>query len=179
MTESNITEQQVEETISQNIYVIRNRRVMIDADLAKLYSVATKTFNRAIKRNIRRFPDDFMFQLTESESMNRYQFGTGSQKHRDPRFLPYTFTEHGVAMLSSVLNSERAVQMNIFIVRAFIKMRESLELNKDLAIKVDEIERKQNDQGRVLATVNNVVKQLISKPNKAKNKVGFNLPPQI
>ena len=82
MTENNITEQQVEETISQNIYIIRNRRVMIDSDLAKLYGVLTKNFNKAVQRNLQRFPNDFMFQLTNEENMNRFQFGTGSQKHR-------------------------------------------------------------------------------------------------
>lgn len=171
----NIEQEQVEDIIKQTILIIRNRRVMLDADLAKLYGVTTKVFNQAVKRNLSRFPEDFMFQITEEEIGNlRSQFVTSSLSYGGRRYLPYVFTEHGVAMLSSVLNSELAIEMNIFIIRAFIKMRESHELNKDLSIKIDRIEREQREQGKIIDTVNKVVTQLISEPIKPNNKIGFN-----
>ncbi len=166
---------QAEEVIKQRILIIRDCRVMIDADLSKLYGVLTKDFNRAIKRNISRFPSDFMFQLNEEEYENlRYQIGTSSLNYGGRRYLPYAFTEHGIAMLSSVLNSERAVQMNIFIIRAFIKMRELLASNKELALEVEIIKRKQKDQGNLLNNIQNVVTWMIGKPTKLKGKIGFN-----
>jgi len=115
-----------------------------------LYDVPTKALNQAVKRNLRRFPADFMFQLTweEVETLNRSQFVTGSQKHRDPRYPPYAFTEHGVAMLSSVLNSERAIEVNILIMRAFGRLREMVASHKDLAGKLDALEKKYDAQFR-------------------------------
>lgn len=124
------------ERIASSILVVRGEKVMLDADLAMLYDVPTKALNQAVKRNLKRFPADFMFQLTreEVETLNRSQFVTGSQKHRDPRYPPYAFTEHGVAMLSSVLNSERAIEVNILIMRAFGRLREMVASHKDLAL---------------------------------------------
>lgn len=123
--------------IDRRIYFIRNQKVMLDSDLAELYQVETKALNRAVKRNPDRFPEDFMFQITKEESKNlRFQFGTSSSEYGGRRYLPYAFTEHGVAMLSAVLNSERAVRMSILIVRAFVKLREVLAGNKELARKV-------------------------------------------
>lgn len=161
---------------------------MIDSDLAELYQVDTKQLNQAVKRNKDRFPEDFCFRLTQEETanlksqfvtsslsfVNRSQIVTGSQKHRDPRFKPYVFTEHGVAMLSSVLRSKRAVQMNIFIIRAFVKLREMLATHKDLAHKLEELERRQNEQGDQLRSVYSIVKQLIDKPVKESKTIGFN-----
>ena len=116
--------------IERRIYFIRGQKVMLDSDLADLYQVLTKNLNLAVRRNIGRFPEDFMFQLTPEEYENlRLQFATSNVGRGGRRYLPYAFTEHGVAMLSSVLNSERAVQMNILIIRAFVKMREILEYN--------------------------------------------------
>lgn len=165
----------VENIIKQRIFIIRGHKVMIDVHLAELYGVETKVFNQAVKRNSVRFPEDFRFKINEEEfkELNRSQIVTGSQKHRDPRFLPYAFTEHGVAMLSAVLKSELAIQMSIFIVRAFIKMRESLDQYKDLSIKINKIESKQKEQGNLLATVHSVVKHLIEKPVRPKGKIGF------
>ncbi|MES3031192.1 MAG: ORF6N domain-containing protein [Patescibacteria group bacterium] len=166
-----------DEIIKQRIFIIRGHKVMIDVDLAELYGVATKVFNQAIKRNQERFPGDFMFRLSQEEydELNRSQIVTGSQKHRDPRFTPYAFTEHGVAMLSAVLKSEQAVQMSIFIVRAFIKMRESLESYKDLALKIGEIEVTQIHDHATLRNVHDVVKHLLSKPTPFQKKPGFDL----
>lgn len=131
---------------------------------------------QAIRRNLNRFPEDFMFKVDkeEFEEWNRSQIVTGSQKHRDPRFLPYAFTEHGVAMLSSVLNSEKAVQMNILIIRVFIKIKELILSNKDLEIRIGEVEKKQKEQGNLLASVHSVVKHLIEKPAHPRGKIGFN-----
>ena len=142
-----------EELIERRIYLIRGQKVMLDSDLAGLYQVQTKKLNQAVKRNLDRFPGDFMFRLTaeETTALNRSQSVTGSQKHRDPRLLPYAFTEHGVAMLSSVLNSRRAVQMNIFIIRVFMKLREVLATHKDLARKIEQLDAKQKDHTMMLA----------------------------
>ena len=115
------------ESIERRIYLIRGHKVMFDSDLAQLYQVETKNLNKAVRRNLNRFPEDFMFQLGKEEFDNlRFQFGTSSLGYGGRRYLPYAFTEHGVAMLSSVLNSGRAVQMNILIIRAFIRMRDML-----------------------------------------------------
>src|ERR1700694_4050222 len=137
------------ELIERRIYLIRGQKVMLDNDLAELYQVPTKVLNQAIKRNLARFPDDFMFQLTpeEAESL-RSQFVTASR--RNVRYQPYAFTEHGVAMLSAVLNSQRAVQMSILIVRAFVKMRELLASHNDLAARVEKLEAAQKKHGSII-----------------------------
>jgi hypothetical protein len=119
--------------IERRIYLIRGHKVMIDVDLADLYGVSTKRLNEQVRRNQKRFPPDFMFQLTKAEAENlRSQFATSSSPHGGRRSLPYVFTEHGVAMLSSVLNSERAIEVNITIMRAFISLRQMLESNENL-----------------------------------------------
>src|ERR1700733_2315483 len=129
------------ERITNSIYLIRDQKVILDSDLAQLYGVETGVLNKAVKRNAGRFPKDFMFQLTLQEVANlRFQFGISSLAHGGRRFRPFAFTEQGVAMLSSVLNSERAVQVNIAIMRAFIKLREVLATNQDLARKFAELE---------------------------------------
>ncbi len=138
--------------IERRIYSIRDRQVMLDSDLADLYQVKTKNLNKAIKRNPDRFPQDFMFQLTKKEAGNlRFQFGTSSYGGR--RYLPYAFSEYGVVMLSSVLNSHRAIQMNIAIVRAFIKLREMLEEYKGLSKQVAKIKGVQDLHTKVLVKV--------------------------
>lgn len=146
---------------------------MIDVDLSELYGVTTKRLNEQVKRNPKRFPGDFMFQHTEVEKEEVVANCDHLIKLKFSHTLPYAFTEHGVAMLSSVLNSELAVQMSIFIVRAFIKMRESLETNKDLAIKIGEIEIRQIHDHAMLQNVHSIVKQMIEFPLKPKGKVGF------
>lgn len=137
-----------DEIIMDKIYLIRGRKVMLDRDLAELYKVETKQLKRAVRRNINRFPEDFMFELTAVEFKNlRSQIGTSSWG--GGRYLSMAFTEHGVIMIASILNSERAIQVNIQIVRVFIKMREMLASNKELNLRLDKIEGKiagQNDQ---------------------------------
>ncbi|HYL38111.1 MAG TPA: ORF6N domain-containing protein [Bryobacteraceae bacterium] len=173
------------ELIERRIYVIRGQKVMLDADSAGLYQVPTKAVNQAVKRNLDRFPVDFMFRLNKDETaaVNRSQFVTGSQRHRNPRLLPYAFTEHGVAMLSSVLNSRRAVQLNIFIIRVFMKLREVLATHKDLAHKIDQFQGAQKDHAVLLGMVvrdiqalaKNVTKKFgsLSSRRRRKPQIGF------
>ena len=133
------------------IYTIRVEKVMLDSDLAELYQVETKVLNQAVRRNLERFPGDFMFQLTREEFDNlRSQIVTSSSKYGGRRYLPYAFTEHGVAMLSSVLNSARAVRMNILIIRSFIQMRDLLATHKDLAMRMEALESNQNQHASVI-----------------------------
>jgi len=160
------------ETISQKICIVRGVKVMLDADLAELYGVLTKNLNLAVQRNSERFPDDFVFQLSKEEFQNlRLQNATSSWGGR--RSLPYVFTEHGVAMLSSVLRSARAVQMNIFIIRAFVKLRELLASNKELAFKVEEIMREQLTQNRHINAIYRILDKLIEEPVRSKEPIGF------
>lgn len=156
---------------------------MLDSDLAALYGVTTKRLNEQVKRNLKRFPPDFMFQLKEGEvkslksqfaTPNRSQFATGSQKHRDPKYLPYAFTEHGVTMLASVLNSEKAVEISIYVVRAFIKIREMLATHKKLLKEFEKFKRVQKMHGQHIINILNVISQLLNPPeNKNKEPIGF------
>jgi phage regulator Rha-like protein len=170
--------------IERRIYVIRSLKVMLDSDLAELYRVETKALNRAVKRNPARFPTDFMFQLTEDEAESlRCQFGTSNDNRGGRRYLPYAFTEHGVAMLSSVLNSERAIEMNILIIRAFVRLREVLATHRDLARKMERLENTQKDHSAILSIVVNDVQDLekkvkrgfksLSAPSRRKPRIGF------
>ena len=160
------------ERIEKTIYVIRGEKVMLDRDLAELYEVETKALNQAVRRNLDRFPADFMFQLSEKEvaELNRSQFVTGSEKHRDPRFRPYAFTEQGVAMLSSVLRSKRAIIVNIEIMRAFVKLRQMLASNAELSRRLDELESHYDKQFRV---VFDAIRQLMGAPVRKRKEIGF------
>ena len=148
---------------------------MLDSDLAELYEVTTKRLNEQVRRNRDRFPTDFMFRLNEEEvdTLNRSQIATGSQKHRDPRFPPYAFTEHGVTMLSSVLNSPQAVVVSVYIVRAFIRIREMLSTHKELAAKMATLELKQDKQGKQLTQVCDIINHLLDEPIPPKEPFGF------
>lgn len=160
------------ERIEKAIYLIRGEKVMLDRDLAELYEVKTKALNQAVRRNRDRFPSDFMFQLTKEESseLNRSQVVTGSQKHRDPRFPPYAFTEQGVAMLSSVLRSKRAIAVNVEIMRTFVRLRQMLASHADLAKKLAELERKYDRQFKV---VFDAIRQLMTPPTPKRKEIGF------
>jgi hypothetical protein len=166
----------VEEVIKSKIYIIRGHKVMLDFDIADLYQIKTKVLIQSIHRNLSRFPEDFMFQLVEEEWLSlRSQTVTSKIGRGGRRYLPYVFTDYGVAMLSSVLNSEKAVHMNIFIIRVFVKIKEWILSNEELKVKVGEIEKKQKEQGDLLNNVNSVVTQLLTTPPlKQKGKVGFN-----
>ena len=159
------------EQIERKIYLIRGHKVMFDSDLADLYEVPVKVLNQAVKRNINRFPEDFMFQLTKEEESLRSQIVTlknGRGHHR--KYLPFAFTEQGVAMLSSVLNSERAVQVNIAIMRAFVKLREMIASHKDLAKRFDALEKKYDAQFKV---VFDAIRQLMEPPKTKRRRIGF------
>ncbi len=176
------------ELIQRKIYLIRGHKVMLDSDLAELYGVETFNLNKAVKRNNERFPEDFMFQLTKEEADSlRFQIGilkTGEQaksqsvettrgrgQHR--KYLPYVFTEQGVAMLSSVLHSKRAIQVNIAIMRAFVKLKEMLSTNKELAHKLAQLERKMEKHDGGIKLIFDAIRQLMAPPEKKRLKIGF------
>lgn len=161
--------------IERRIYLIRGQKVMLDTDLAELYQVLTKNLNLAVRRNLDRFPQDFMFQLTKDEAESlRLQFATSNVGRGGRRYRPYAFTEHGVAMLSSVLNSTRAVQMNILVIRAFIKLRELLATHKELARKLEQLEVTQKQHTSIITVVIDEIKKLKqAPPAPAKRRIGF------
>ena len=163
------------EIIERKIYLIRGCKVMLDSHLAELYNVPTKRLNEAVKRNRGRFPDDFMFQLSEEELENlRSQIATSSAGHGGRRSPPYAFTEHGVAMLSSVLSSKRAIELNILIIRAFVRLREYLATHKDLARKLEDVERTQNDHGAHIQQIYDYIQRLLEPaPDASKRRIGF------
>ena len=167
------------ELIERRIYLIRGSKVMLDSDLADLYEVPTKVLNQAVRRNLDRFPADFMFQLSEKELENlRSQIVTSSlgAGHGGRRYQPYAFTEHGVAMLSSVLASRRAIQLNILIVRAFVRLREYLATHKDLARKVEDVERTQVEHGAHIQQIYGYIERLLDPaPEPSKRRIGFRI----
>jgi phage regulator Rha-like protein len=171
------------ETIISRILFVRGKKVMFDNDLAKMYGVETKILNQAVKRNKERFPDDFMFQLNDLETLNlRSQIVTSSLdnsqsrsqivtlNHGGRRNNPFVFTEEGVAMLSSVLNSKKAIQVNIQIIRTFKKLREILSENKKMAEKLEKMEKKYDSK---ISTIFDVLKSLMTEKSKPKNEIGF------
>ena len=163
-----------QEAIEQKIYLIRGHKVMLDSDLADLYGVTTKMLNRAVNRNIERFPDDFMFRLTKEEfTALRCQIGTSNRSRGGRRFLPYAFTEQGVAMLSSVLKSKRAVLMNIAIMRAFVRLRQVLATHKELANKLRELESKIERHDKEIQSIFEAIRQLMTPPDRERRRIGF------
>ena len=163
------------EIIDRRIFLIRGQKVMLDSDLAQLYGVETKILNKAVSRNRDRFPEDFMFQLSSEElSALRFQIGTSNTRGRGGRrYLPYAFTEQGVAMLSSVLNSARAIRVNIVIIRAFVRLRELLSTHKELAAKLEELERKYETHDRQIRSVFDAIRRLMQPPQRARREIGF------
>lgn len=177
------------------ILTLRDQRVILDADLAELYGVPTKRLNEQVKRNMTRFPEDFMFQLAskewnnlkskfatssletaegERDANNRSQFATGSQRHRDPRFMPYAFTEHGAIMAASILNSPEAVAMSVFVVRAFVQMRERLAANAAILRRLAEIDKTLLEHDQALSVVWQHLQPLLAPPpDPPKRKIGF------
>ncbi|MBI5678246.1 MAG: ORF6N domain-containing protein [Planctomycetes bacterium] len=160
-----------QETIESKIFFLRGKRVMLDRDLAILYGVETRALNQAVRRNMRRFPEDFMFQLTKEEMESwKSQIVISNREKMGLRRRPYAFTEQGVAMLSSVLNSDRAIQVNIQIMRTFTKLREMLMAHKDLKRKIEDMEKKYYYQFKI---VFDAIKQLLEPPTEPKGKMGF------
>jgi hypothetical protein len=159
------------ELIENKIYLIRGQKVILDKDLAQLYGVATFRFNEAVKRNLKRFPDDFMFQLTAEESASLIsQIAISKTGRGGRRTSPYVFTEHGAVMAANILHSDRAVQMSVFVVRAFIKLRQMLLGNKELRQELEEMKRQTNDRFHV---VFETLDHLLAVEDKPKRKIGF------
>ena len=163
------------EQVQRRIHFLRGHKVMLDSDLAELYKVPTKRLNEQVRRNAARFPLDFMFQLTSEEDDSlRSQFATlktGRGRHR--KYLSYAFTEQGVAMLSTVLNSERAVQVNIAIMRAFVRLREMLATHRELAQKLMELESKLEGHDRQIHSIFETIRQLMAPPAPPRRRIGF------
>ena len=158
--------------IENRIFMIRGQKVMLDFHLAELYGVEAKVLKRAVRRNIDRFPHDFMFELTNGEyDILRSQFGASSWGGR--RYHPYAFTEQGVAMLSSVLHSKRAVHVNVQIMRAFVKLREILSTNKELAFTLKQLETKVEKHDEEIQAIFEVIRRLMAQPEKPKRPIGF------
>jgi hypothetical protein len=164
------------ENIAEKIYFIRVEKVMLDFDLASLYNIEAKRLKAAVRRNIKRFPDDFMFELTKGEYHSLRTHFASLKRGGHIKYMPYAFTEQGVAMLSGILNSECAINVNIAIMRAFVQMRRMLETHKELAKKIEELESKYDDQ---FSIVFEAIRQLIHKENEPRNPIGFKigLPP--
>jgi ORF6N domain-containing protein len=180
--------------VVQAIRVLRGEKVLLDSDLALLYGVETRVLNQAVKRNADRFPSDFMFQLNDEEMeqvsqfviplregsvgnalLNSSQIVMSSRKHRGKRYRHYAFTEQGVAMLSSVLNSQRAVRVNIAIMRAFVKLRQMIDTNRELAHKFSELERRVGKHDKEIAAILEAIRQLMAPPEKPRREIGFHV----
>ncbi len=164
-----------QERIENKILIIREKKVMLDRDLADLYGVETKYLKRQVRRNLTRFPFDFMFQLSKEEFEDwRCQIGTSNFSDKmGLRYPPYAFTEQGVAMISSVLNSEKAINVNIQIMRAFTKLRELMISHKDIARKIETMERKFKKHDQKFEIVFKAIRQLLNPPEKTKKSIGF------
>jgi hypothetical protein len=167
-----------EEIIFEKIYIIRGQKVMLDKDLAEMYGVPTFRLNEAVKRNITRFPEDFMFQLIKEEYDSLRSQIAILKRGGHSKYLPYAFTEQGVAMLSSVLNSETAIQVNIQIIRLFTKMKQLILDNKDLWMKIERIEQHLIKNDEEIKKVFAYLKKLLIQENKPRNPIGFRIPDQ-
>lgn len=159
--------------ITEKIHLIRGQKVMLDRDLAELYGVETKALKRAVRRNMDRFPADFMFELTEEEELNlRYQFGT--LRHGEhSKYLSFAFTEHGILMLANVLRSPQAIAVSIHIIRVFTRMREIMLSHKDILQKLEQLERKVLDHDQDIAAIFEYVKQLLQPPAGPRPQIGY------
>ncbi|SOD19689.1 ORF6N domain-containing protein [Pedobacter xixiisoli] len=163
-----------DDIVVNKIYVIRNQKVMLDRDLAELYGVETKVLKQAVKRNIDRFPEDFMFELTKSEFENwRSQFVTSNSDKMGLRYAPFAFTEHGVLMLSSILNSQQAIQVNIQIVRIFTRLRNLLSKHTELKLEIADIKRHLQNHDKNIELVFSYLDKLIDKENQPRKRIGF------
>jgi hypothetical protein len=161
------------EIIEKRIFFIRGQKVMLDFQLAELYNVQTKRLKEQVRRNLSRFPEDFMFELTEDEfNALRTQFATSS-KRGGMRYRPFVFTEQGVAMLATVLNSSRAIQMNIAIMRTFVRLREILSSHSELAVKLKELEDRVEKHDEHIHTLFTAIRQLMEPPEKPRREIGF------
>jgi hypothetical protein len=163
--------------VESRILVVRQQKVILDTDLAELYGVPVKRLNEQVKRNRERFPDDFMFRLstTESEAL-RSQFATSKGGRGGRRSAPYAFTEHGAIMAATVLNSARAVEMSVFVVRAFVRLREMLATNQQLATKIDELEQRLDTHDASIQELIEAIRELMAPDQPSGRRIGFDLP---
>jgi len=161
------------ESVAQRILVLRGQKVMVDADLAELYGVDTKRLNEQVKRNIERFPSDFMFQLSSEEKVEVVANCDHLSKLKYSRTMPYAFTEHGALMLGNVLKSERAVEVSLLVVRTFVQLREMLATNKELAAKLLELERKVSGHDQAIVGLMNGIRELMKQPISDSRPIGF------
>jgi phage regulator Rha-like protein len=159
--------------IERLILVIRGNKVMLDTDLAELYGVETRVLKQAVRRNKKRFPDDFMFELTKEENQSLRSQSVILKRGKHSKYLPFAFTEEGVAMLSSVLNSERAIEVNIEIMRAFVRVREMLGAHRELATKLKELENRIQNHDEHIKTIFQAIQQLITPSEKPRRRIGF------
>jgi len=163
--------------VESRILFVRHHRVILDADIAKLYGVPVKRLNEQVKRNQERFPSDFMFQLTEKEhAALRSQIATSKKGRGGRRYPPYAFTEHGAIMAATVLNSKMAVAMSLFVVRAFVRLRELLATNRRLAAKINELEKRMDGTDDTLVDLFQAIKELMTIKRSPRRKIGFQLP---
>ncbi|OGX41734.1 MAG: DNA-binding protein [Omnitrophica WOR_2 bacterium RIFCSPHIGHO2_02_FULL_68_15] len=164
------------ERVERRIHSIRGHRVILDLDLASLYGVATKRLNEQVKRNAERFPEDFMFRLTEEEAeVLRSQIATSSERHGGRRYQPYAFTEHGAIMAANVLNNPRAVKVSILVVRAFVRLRQVLATHRELAHKLDELERQVGTHDEAIRELMTAVRRLMELPQPERRQIGFHV----
>jgi hypothetical protein len=163
--------------ISSNILVLRNQKIILDTHLAELYGVSVKRLNEQIKRNPQRFPPDFLFRLTRAEYANlRSQNATSNSKHGGRRYLPHAFTEHGAIMAASVLNSKQAVEMSIFVVRAFVQLRHTLLVNQQVVSKLSELEARLDAHESDIQDIVEAIRELMAPPPANDRRIGFEVP---
>jgi uncharacterized protein YjcR len=161
------------ERIEKAIFVIRGQKVMLDADLAELYGVETRMLKQAVRRNRKRFPNDFMFELTPEENRSLRSQNVILKRGRHSKYLPFAFTEQGVAMLSSILNSDRAIEVNIAIMRVFVRLREMMATHKELAGRLRELEGRIQEHDEQIVAIFEVIRRLMTPPETQRKKIGF------
>jgi len=162
--------------VESRIFVLRQQKVILDRDLAELYGVPVKRLNEQVKRNRERFPDDFMFQLTKVEEADVQSHASTKPGRGGRRYAPYAFTEHGAIMAATVLNSERAVEMSVFVVRAFVRLREMLSTNQQLAGKIDELEQRLDTHDASIQELIEAIRELMAPDPATGRRIGFELP---
>jgi phage regulator Rha-like protein len=166
--------------VESRILFLRHQRVILDSDIAELYGVPVKLLNQQVKRNQARFPSDFLFQVNAKENeLLRSQFVTSKKGRGGRRYLPYAFTEHGAIMAATVLNSERAVQMSVFVVRAFVRLREILATNQRLAGKIGELESRLDTHDSAIQELIKTIKELMMPEEPSRGRIGFQLPAKV
>jgi phage regulator Rha-like protein len=164
--------------VESRILILRHQRIILDSDLAELYGVTVKRLNQQVNRNKERFPADFMFQLTSAEEKAlRLQIATSKKGRGGRRYPPYAFTEHGAIMAATVLNSKQAVEMSVFVVRAFVRMREMLAKNRQLAAKINELDRRLETHDTAIQDIIEAIRELMAPERPSKRGIGFQLPP--